>query len=212
MPSFYTPVAILAQAIFCLSRPRPARSFASVESAMAPLDVARLPPAALAALGGVSAVLAQAGSEEGVSLRRACALVSAAVRGAAQAAVGVSPHGAVEVVQEVVDTVYAELGGDRNVGSAKLSLSAHGPDGKKLAKRLGRASRARNWDAHPDKAYLAADVKKFAEKAEASAAGRQAAAKLAANSDFDTAAEDDTSAESEATQVKQLKGELQVFR
>ncbi|CAK0906215.1 unnamed protein product [Prorocentrum cordatum] len=132
---------------------------------MAPTDVFAASIAAQVAFDTAMAVM-----EFGVTPKQQATLLAAVARGAAcgtpaqAAGAGAS---AFEVVQEVVDLVKEGLGGDRMVRIAKEKLREQGSEGVALARRIGRATKARSSSAHSDERIVVRDAAKAAKNGSA---------------------------------------------
>ena len=91
--------------------------------------------------------------------RRLCARAVTAPLLAGVPVRGDSGDSAVVRIEEVLVEVAKAVGRSRlDVGAAKAILRSRGEEGKALAARLGKLSKARNASAHPD-VTLAADVR-----------------------------------------------------
>lgn len=133
------------------------------------MEVAALPRSAQAAFGGVAAVLAafgdaRAGGGSGLSARRAYCLVAAAVRGATQALgpdeevpdlrdrTGLNAAPTSVRLEEALQAVQqaAAMQIKPTVSEAKSLLAGRGATGRRLASKVGKLSKARNVECHPD--------------------------------------------------------------
>ena len=107
-----------------------------------------------------------------------------------------SEHGTLAAGRESGTTggYFAGLGGVRTIRSAKEKLREQGPAGDALARRIGRATKARNWSAHPDARLLVRDVEnavKASEKEQLREVATEGAVKFGSDSYDDLSSVDE---------------------